>query len=191
MYGLLPNGRTEEALTAARKALALEPLNPGARQTVANVLEMMGRFDEAIAEAKFNLEINPTYRSGKITLQILQERIGQLPEAILAARQLDLPWLPPEARDELDAAFLAGGARAYWPVRLKWAQHFDKQDSQGKFHLAAAAAQVGNFDLAFAALDQAIKGRNIYVHLLKIDPWFKPLHADPRWAVAMQRMGFD
>jgi TolB-like protein/DNA-binding winged helix-turn-helix (wHTH) protein len=192
-FGLEPNGKPEEALEAARKAVALEPLNPALRYAVVAILKNMERCDEAVAEAKQNLTLNPAYGLNAIVMQLCHEQTGRFREAVAVARDLNtnLPWLPAEALDELDAAIAAQGAQGYWRTRLKWAQWWDRQDPHGKYHLAGYAAQTGDFDLAFATLDQAIKERNIYLPGLKIEPLFKPLRSDPRWATVMRRMNFD
>ena len=50
--------------------------------------------------------------------------------------------------------------------------------------------QLGDLDAAFADLDQAVKERTVW--LLGIPrPALAPLHADPRWARLLKRMGLE
>ena len=57
------------------------------------------------------------------------------------------------------------------------------------FGAARAYAALGDADSAFAWLDRAWAQRTIWLVALRVCEDFAPLHADPRWAALLRRMG--
>ena len=50
---------------------------------------------------------------------------------------------------------------------------------------------LGEYDQAFAALDQAYKEQSNILQFLKVHPYFDPLRGDPRFAGLVRRVGLD
>jgi hypothetical protein len=47
----------------------------------------------------------------------------------------------------------------------------------------------GETDLALEWLERAYARRDSGLSEMKIQPWLRPLHADPRWGVFLRKMG--
>ncbi len=54
-----------------------------------------------------------------------------------------------------------------------------------------AAVGMGDFDLAFECLDEAIDHKTNFVNLLMIEPFFHPLHADRRFAKLLKKLNLS
>ena len=55
--------------------------------------------------------------------------------------------------------------------------------------LAMGYAAMGNADAAFASLERAYQTRSAGLIYLHVDPGYAPLHADPRFADLVKRVG--
>jgi tetratricopeptide (TPR) repeat protein len=56
-------------------------------------------------------------------------------------------------------------------------------------HIAAIRVALGDKDGAFAALDQADRDRSANLMRVWAEPWFAPLHDDPRFRALLDRIG--
>jgi tetratricopeptide (TPR) repeat protein len=65
----------------------------------------------------------------------------------------------------------------------------DRSPVRPPWTLAVVHGALGNFDAAFAYLDEAIEQRNDQIVLMGVDPRFKPLRADPRFERTVSRLG--
>jgi serine/threonine-protein kinase len=54
-----------------------------------------------------------------------------------------------------------------------------------------AAIGMGDFDMAFQRLDEAINHQMHFVNLLAVEPFFHPLHADRRFAKLLKRLNLS
>ena len=54
-----------------------------------------------------------------------------------------------------------------------------------------AAIGMGDFDLAFQCLDEAINHKTIFMNLLAVEPFFHPLHADRRFAKLLKKLNLS
>jgi serine/threonine-protein kinase len=54
-----------------------------------------------------------------------------------------------------------------------------------------AAVGMGDFDRALQCLDEAINHKTNFVNLLAIEPFFHPLHADPRFAKLLKKLNLS
>jgi hypothetical protein len=61
--------------------------------------------------------------------------------------------------------------------------------SPAKVYIAQLAAQLGETDLAFASLEDAMKQRLMGFAYLKVDPLLAPLRRDPRYEDLVRRAG--
>jgi tetratricopeptide (TPR) repeat protein len=57
------------------------------------------------------------------------------------------------------------------------------------FHIAMAYAGLGEVDEAFRWLEQGYEERASFMNGVKAETGFESLHADPRWASLLARMG--
>ena len=58
------------------------------------------------------------------------------------------------------------------------------------YRMSRLATQLGNADEAFAYLGKAFERRDAQLLLLKYEPTFDSLHADPRFSELIDRIGF-
>lgn len=54
-----------------------------------------------------------------------------------------------------------------------------------------AAVGMGDFDLAFQCLDEAINHKTNFVNVLAVEPFFHPLHADRRFAKLLKKLNLS
>ena len=116
--------------------------------------------------------------------------------AHLAERILDAQAALAEVEKESFEPFrLFGEAMAYHSLGdnaksdAVLAQIIAKYDKDAAYNIAYVEAWRGNIDQAFAWLDKAVEYKDSALPMIAIEPLFKPLHGDPRWAALLKRLG--
>jgi len=180
-------GRPEQALAEAERAAELDPRSPNARTVVGVRQRDLGHMDEARAELERALDMDPTF---PLTLQNASDYYWSIGDT---ARYFSL-------RERLNA--VSGNASV--PVRaLRTAMAAGGPDSVLRLQAGAPGARwtptrrarwhilLGDFDAAFADLDQAVAERTVWlVPALRSREW-APIRTDPRYAELLSRMGLQ
>jgi tetratricopeptide (TPR) repeat protein len=178
-------GRMEEAIDLQRKALAVDPLSVPTRHNLAVWLYLAGRTNEARDVLLEVRDLDPTAVNpgGMMSLVLV---LGRHFEAALA--------LAPHAPDEEDRlqsqamAYHGLGRDAEAEAALR--KLIESSRAPDPVRVAEVYAYLGHPDLAFDWLRVATEldaagtciGRSCRpIELAEQSPFFKSLHADPRW----------
>lgn len=78
---LMADGKLEEAVTAYRESISIDPTFTEAMHGLARVLQDLERYDEAIEEANKIAEIDPDDVLAHTSLSVLYQKKGMIPEA--------------------------------------------------------------------------------------------------------------
>ena len=78
---LMGDGKLEEAVTAYRESLAIDPEFTEAMHGLARALQDLQRYDEAIAVAQRITELDPDDVLARTSLSVLYQKKGMIPEA--------------------------------------------------------------------------------------------------------------
>jgi len=109
-YYLAETGRDDEAVTAYRRSVALEPANARARASLGGVLTRLGAHDEALSQLREAVRLEPALPSALTNLGIELSSRHQAEEAVdLLQRALALEPANVEARYNLGVAFASLG----------------------------------------------------------------------------------
>jgi TolB-like protein/tetratricopeptide (TPR) repeat protein len=188
---LLCQGRTKEALDWANRGRELDPLTVyGA--VIGWMLFQARRYDEAVKELRGVLAVRP-YDAAALWylgfVRVAQNRPG---DAIpVLERALALSKRSPGVIGVLIAAYAHAGRRR---DALRLLAELKRRRQAGYVPAAAfvnAYLGLGEYDQAFAALDQAYKERSDILQFLKLHPFFDPVRGDPRFAQLVHRVGLD
>jgi len=203
-----------------RRAIELDPRYPTAHKWYSDLLQMLGRPDEALAEAQRAAELDPRSPNARTIVGIREWVLGRKHEALAdvdSALVMD-PTFPLALKYAASFSWLTGDTADFFTFRgrlaavssnrsvpvsaLRAAMAAGGRDSVLRVEADAPGArlapmdralwhtQLGDLDAAFADLDQAVKERTVW--LLSIPrPVLAPLHADPRWAALLKRMGLE
>jgi len=179
----LAQGRLDEAERLYNEVLALDPLYAGLHWGLGTINYQTGKFPQAETEARRILEISPTYNGGHYFLGQILLAEGKF-EAALAEIQKDTPAGGLYAglaianhalkRNAKSDAALAQATRSYatnWPCGV-----------------AAIHAYRGEFDQAFAWLDQAYRRKDSSLVYIKVDPYLSLLGTDSRYKVLLRKL---
>jgi TolB-like protein/DNA-binding winged helix-turn-helix (wHTH) protein/Tfp pilus assembly protein PilF len=194
-------GDLEAAIAAQRRALLRDPMSTAIRQNLGVVLMASGRLDEALECYRTLLEINPDAGADiAIEMARIPALLGRYDEAAEAAARLPagkyrdqamaLLERSPAHRAEADAALAR--LESHVPVApLDLPEH----TIMDAVRLAEVYAFRGRGDQAFETLARkqralaGIQERSVYIDKLRqelrVAPFLKPLHADPRWAALL------
>jgi len=176
-------GRFDEAVQLGRRAVDLDPLNADSWEFLAETEFYMGRLDQAAADCKKALELNPDVWPGPILLSQIYVMQGR-PQDALAEIEL--------VRSDPIRAFLY--AIAYHALGRKKESDAALSELILKYHAGYAyqIAEVYAFrnqsDEAFEWLDRAYAQRDGGLIGTKVDPLFKSLHKDPRFAAFLKKL---
>ncbi len=188
-YGLLLQnlGRFEEARTAVRRALEIDPLSPVTNLQNAQLLFYERKYEESETLSKKNVELDPNFWYAHWQLFYVYRMKRDYASAVEELAKVQ------DARGEPDAAKLiresfAGG---------DWQGFLRKiTDERGRLKLypyfvATFFAELGEKDKAFAMLNEAIETKDQHTAQMKVDPFMDPLRDDPRFREVMKKAGFS
>jgi len=163
-FFLVAMGRTEQGLTSLRRAIALDPLSPRINIDAGWLYLQAHRFEDAIRQARRAQELEPS----------LAEARSCILRALFYQRKY---------REIADALRLQGPNPEESLKRL-YTQKLQEEQKAGSTDFYGIATQyvfIGEYSQALDALDQAYAARSIAMPLIKTEPSFAPLHAEPRF----------
>jgi len=183
-------GRLDEAIEEMRQALVLDPLSPNYGRFLGRFLLYAGEHQAAIEQSRQTLEIDASYVQAFLNIGSAYMGLRNPEEA--------LKWY--RRGQSLDSAVRSYDALIVRALAALGEQEeagaiLDRLEGQGKEQylraevVAMGYAAVGDFDQAFACLDEALQARSaglVYVHL---DPGYAPLRGDPRFAELVSKVG--
>jgi serine/threonine-protein kinase len=179
-------GKTEEALSLARQAQSLDPLNPAAFSMEATCQRTMGRYDLSEAAYRKALALKPKALLDRAFFAITLGEDGKVGEAMAQFRQLPPDYLFRLVGESI--LFARQGNRAASDAAFSRAQQV--LGDAANYQYADIHAQRGEKDQALASLDRAWAFRDPGLAFMKSDPWLAPLHGEPRFTALLQKMNF-
>jgi DNA-binding winged helix-turn-helix (wHTH) protein/tetratricopeptide (TPR) repeat protein len=179
-------GRHDEAIDAVRRAQKLDPATHVPSPILAYLLLMARRFPEASAEYRASLAAFPNHGGARWGMMFSSAAEGRWDEAAAAISALhrELVENPPAARDSR-AAFHAH-LRQIEPKLLAR----ERASQLDPYLLACFYSELGEIELAFAALDRAMAAESLNAIFAFVDPRLDPLRRDPRFRDRLGQMGF-
>jgi len=177
-------GRFDEALRLDRRAVELDPLNSHSWAQLAETEFFMGQLDEAAADNKKAIELNPDLWNGHIFLSQIYTMQGRPQDAL---PEIELVRYDPLMRAYLyPIAYHALGREKESDAALS--ELIAKYHSGGAYQIAEVYAFRNQSDEALEWLERAYAQRDGGLIVTKVDPLFKNLHGDPRFAAFLKKL---
>jgi DNA-binding SARP family transcriptional activator/TolB-like protein len=185
---LQDQGRFDEAVAELQIARSIDPLSSHVGNLLGRVYVNARRADDAVSTLLEALEPNPHSDLAYQQLGHAYLQKNMPDEALAAFRQAA------GLSGSRDTAHLAYGMAAVGDhaaarrLLIELRAGLADPDRMA-FHIAMAHAGLGEIDDAFRWLERGLANRTAFMDGVKITPAFDPLHADPRWASLLRRMG--
>ena len=185
---LLAQGRLDEAVKEAETARGLDPVSPVFPVMLARALAIGQRYQEATRVCLDSLELDPSDRAARLLLAECYWRLGENEKAVATLGTIKNTGDEARKLTVLSAVFAGkpeSGRRML--KELESAGHFPA-DRDPAFW-ARVSAILGENDKAFGWLEEAFRRRETGVLLLQVDPAFRSLRNDARYAQLLTRLG--
>lgn len=182
---LADQGRFEEALVLADRALAQDPASVLANRDKAIILYLARRFEPCVEQCRKTVELDPFVGSVYPFLGHAYVQLGRPEEAVEAyLTPLTFSEKNREMVDALRRAARRGGLKEFWRVRL---QYLLKEPHVPLATVAAGYVLIGDHDSAIAWLERLYAERGGWITSLKRHPRWDPLRSDPRFQDLLRR----
>jgi serine/threonine-protein kinase len=184
-------GRVDEAIAEKKRARELDPLSLIINSSEGWVLYFARRYDQAIEQLQKALEMDPNFAVAHLWLGWAYEQKGMYEEAIREFQKavtLFKGSTYPIA--SLGHAYAVSGKRGEALKLLNELKELSKRRYVSAYDLALVYAGLGEKDQAFKWLEKAYEERYGWITMLKLEPRFDPLRADPRFQSLLRRMNF-
>ena len=173
----------DEAVQAMRRAVQLEPTNLVNQIFLGNILMTAGRCAEAQPVLKQVLAVDPDFNRAHYYLGVCEYLAGNHAGALVHFEAEPLGWM--HATGRALALYQLGRSEEADAAHAELvAGHGDK----AAYQQAQLAAQRGEFEQAFESLERAFAAGDTGVSQLLTDPLMVPLHDDPRYKDALERV---
>jgi serine/threonine protein kinase/TolB-like protein/Tfp pilus assembly protein PilF len=185
-------GRLEEALAEARRAVELDPLSVAASNVLGAIYFYTGQPEEGVRQFQASLDLDPSRTPLLCNLALAHSFAGNHEEAIsLAIRGRDLSGGNVWALGALCYAYAVAGRHAEAEELLQRLEEEARQGRMSPCFVAVVHVGLNQHDQALDWLDLAYERRDDLLLVLNVDPIYRPLRSDPRFAVLLRRVGLD
>jgi DNA-binding winged helix-turn-helix (wHTH) protein/TolB-like protein/Tfp pilus assembly protein PilF len=189
---LVPMGKLDEAAAELRRARELEPFSLIINTNLGVIFYYQGRYDEAIQQYRGTLELDDRFVSARLRLIDVYTEMGNYHEALAEHELIVEPrgTENPRYLKQLKEALRQSGSQGYWRKHLDQAKEKIKQKAEyvPPTSIAGFAARLGDSEQAFYWLEKAYEARDEGLTRLKVDPRYKNLRADARYADLLRRI---
>jgi len=180
-------GDVDASVTAARKALELDPVSMFAHHFLGHVMYFGRRYEEAIPVFRHVLELDPHYPRPRYTMGMCLFMQGDAASALKEVEQEPLAWM----KDSGSAILLHRlGRVAEAEATLAGLIREDDEEyavyQQGQVH-----AQWGNADKAIAFLNRAYDLNDPGLSQILVDPLLDPIREHQHFKDLVSKIGFE
>ena len=176
-------GHRDEAIGLARRAVEQDPLSGSAHFFLGTTLFAAERLSESVAALGKALELSPQRAATRAWLAIALFKQGRGDEALAEALREPEEWARLSA-----LAIIHHGAGRHAESDEALRNLTEKCASSAAYQVAEVHGSRGEVDQVFEWLERAYAQRDSGLAWTKIDPFLRPLHADPRWGVFLRKM---
>jgi len=178
-------GRLGEAVALQEFAIARDPVGPTGHYRLGLNYLWAGRLDEAIASLRTALSLSPAFIGAHYNIGTALLLKGD-PEAALVAFQKEEGdeeyWIKGTALALHALGRQAEYQAAFEELRTRWGEQWPSE-------VAHVYAWTGDADAAFEWLDRAVAQNEDGLTEQFPQPFYAPVHADPRWQAFRERTG--
>src|SRR5438067_26118 len=190
-YLVFIEGRLEDGVAQARRALELDPLAPLLVMQLGMTLTGAGRYEEAVTSFRRAGELATMMFQASIHLGLVFNHLGRSDEAIAPLEVAVTtsgrhPWTLAALAVCYSSLGRVGDVEA---IRDELVARARREHVQASI-LAIVAASLGRMDETFELLERACEEHDGILVYSKRYPFFKVLQADPRMARIYRRIGF-
>jgi tetratricopeptide (TPR) repeat protein len=182
-------GRSAEALEESQKAMALDPLSALYRASYAHRIAYARRYEEAADACRRALELDAHLPTANMYLGQIEEYRRRFPGAILRFQKAYEASATPLHLANLGHACGRSGNRSEAMKVLTQLSTLSKTRYVSPYAFALVYIGLADTEKAFESLQRAIKERCPTLTMLKVDPVFDHLRADPRFASMIKQIG--
>jgi TolB-like protein/Flp pilus assembly protein TadD len=183
-------GRFDDARAAIHRACALDPLSHAVNTDVGFVDYYSERYDDAIANLITVLRVAPAFPLAHLWLGRAYQEQGRLDDAIhefTETRRIGGDW--PVALAALGHVLGVSGRASDARRVLDQLEQLSRRQYVTEYGVALVHAGLGDHDAAFEWLNRAVAARAHWLVWLKLDPRWKALRDDQRFADLLGRVG--
>jgi TolB-like protein len=188
---LAATGRLEEALATLRRAHQIDPLSVPTITHIGTTLFWLGRYEEAAVHHRKALELDPGFFMAHWGLSRAYLHLGRHQEALRELQHPGTDYLGFFQPALLGYAHAV--ARQEAEARRILADLHDRMEA-GEYiaptEFAAIHIGLGEIEPALDWLERHEADRGARI-LLKVDPIFDPLRAEPRFTALLRRIGLE
>jgi len=192
-YGLIyltSMGRLDEAFAEIKRAHELEPLSLSINTDYGFLPYLMRQYDRAIDEYRKSLELDQSFVYTHWKLGLAYEQKAMYEEAIAEFQKaIALSGGSAQAVVLLGHAYAVSGRRKEALKVLGELNELSKRRYVSSYRVAAIHLGLGETERAFEWLERAVEEHDAWLVWLKVDPVLDGLHADPRFADLVRRVG--
>ena len=181
---LLCQGNIEAAEAGLRRSTELDPLSASDCARVAYVHYVKGDYDLAAEDLRQSFELDRDYPEARLYEGLLHFQ-QQNYDAVI---QCLSPSVSPLDIGLLAAAHAKEGGLSRTEECIERLHQLAARQYVTPLAEGFAAIGMGDFDLAFKRLDEAINHKTIFINLLAVEPFFHPLVADRRFAKLLKKL---
>ena len=177
-------GQFEKALEYCRRATDIDPVGILAWQATAYANFLGGDLSAAETAVKRTLELAPQRIFTHALLALILHKQGRNEDALAQAFSE-----PDEFWRSWSLSIIHHEIGRHVDSDIEFAKLIDLGDDSA-FQIAEVYAVRGEIDEAFASLEQAVVRRDPGKAGMKVSPFLRPLHEDPRWLPLLDKIGF-
>lgn len=183
-------GQFDEALDEMKRARALDPLSLIINAELGRVLYTARQYEAAADQLLQTLDLDPGFGPARMWLSLVYLQQGRFEDSVAAAQSIAIDSGGATALAVLGASYAAAGRPSDAAGIIETLEQLSDQRYVSPASFALVHTQLEEADEAFAWLEKAFEQRSAYLRLLKVDPIFDPLRADPRFEALLLRMNF-
>jgi len=183
-------GEFDKATREANCAIELDPLAPAAYFAAALTMYCARQYAQALTQCNRALDIDADFFPAHLVAGLVFEREGRFVHAI---ESMEKAWRASRGsvlvRAVLSGTFAFAGKQDDARAVLQELEQSSSKKYVSPVLIALTLAALGEYEAAFARLEEAMRVRCPRAIWCKVDPRFDVLRSDPRYADFLRRVG--
>ena len=187
---LAPTGRIDESIAEMKAALDMEPFDLVIGGTYAWAYLVKGDNSKALDIAKKTYALEPNHPVGRHFMAMTYNVNGMYDDAVsVCENALKSDPTSQFMLQSLGVAYARSGRSDKAEEVVKRFEDLGKTQYTAPYGQAAVQVALGNRDKAFELLEKAYQVHDWFLIRVTVDPYFAPLHEDPRFNDLVKRLG--